>query len=140
MPFITGYLSNIYIVIVDLCVDIVSMPFITGYLSNWRNTMKELKVSECFNALYHGLPFKQKRKDDTTCYQESFNALYHGLPFKHKEKKIKRNILRFQCPLSRATFQTEVKSDYDKSFIVSMPFITGYLSNPTSGFALIYWG
>ena len=36
---------------------------------------------------------------------------------------------KFQCPLSRATFQTSTKECFENLGIVSMPFITGYLSN-----------
>ena len=38
----------------------------------------------------------------------------------------------FQCPLSRATFQTGTKKDESNANTsVSMPFITGYISNCT---------
>ena len=135
MPFITGYLSNPDSV-TEISDCAVSMPFITGYLSNISAASSEIELIWRFNALYHGLPFKpisafgktadfiefqcplsratfQTNWAEYVLLSKGFNALYHGLPFKP------------------SLLMESVSGRY-----VSMPFITGYLSNCGIGFAL----
>ena len=119
MPFITGYISNEYVNKEDRIrsqfqcplsratfqtrwtrscsrSNFVSMPFITGYISNLVLLMINYRWKECFNALYHGLHFKQ----------EKYNKIFV--------------IKMFQCPLSRATFQT---------LALGMPLFTRFKSH-----------
>ena len=133
MPFITGYISN-DLRYADLrganlkfqcplsratfqtrwtrsCSrsNFVSMPFITGYISNLVLLMINYRWKECFNALYHGLHFKQEKYNKIFVIKMFQCPLSRATFQTFSEDFWKPSSYLFQCPLSRATFQTQKK-------------------------------
>ena len=106
MPFITGYLSNVCGYLGENFFNKVSMPFITGYLSNeptltdWRSS----PVSMPFITGYLSNPITGKIKNSEIAkVSMPFITGYLSNNDLNKER-IEKSL--FQCPLSRATFQT----------------------------------
>ena len=90
------------------------MPFITGYLSNSK-IFYILKSRMCFNALYHGLPFKRDKGFKFISKLEVFQCPLSRATF--QTWRISQGDFKnwFQCPLSRATFQTKLKVTMTKA-------------------------
>ena len=80
------------------------MPFITGYISN--------KIQNIYIIIIFQCPLSRA----------TFQIFA-------KLVNVYMQVFKFQCPLSRATFQTNSEHLYNNHGFVSMPFITGYISN-----------
>ena len=133
---------------------IVSMPSISGYVSDWQR-LSQTARSSSFNALNIGLCVGRDmiRLSSTV---GGFNALNIGLCVGQKRRPVRKSLVElfqcpqyramcrtaamgivviavvFQCPQYRAMCRTCCGSRLTLEVMVSMPSISGYVSDPTT--------